>query len=58
MPYSPEQESEWIVTMLLRDLWGEDLDVLKRMIAVDLHYAYQQGRKDALAITGAEDKER
>ena len=42
--------ADWIVTQFMDNL-GQDLCMLKRMIAADLRYAYQQGREDS--STGA-----
>ena len=47
MGYSYNRAAAWIVTAFTGQLRVADLNTLKKMIAADLLYAYEQGEKDS-----------
>ena len=49
MAYSYDRAAAWIVTVFTGHLRVADLNALKRMIAADLLYAYEQGKQDSTA---------
>jgi hypothetical protein len=50
MGYSYNRAAAWIVTAFTGQLRVADLNTLKKMIAADLLYAYEQGKKDSAGI--------
>ena len=53
--YSAQQAAAWIINIFIDHLHGDDLAALRRMIAADLRYAHEQGRKASLIVSSPDD---
>jgi hypothetical protein len=54
IPYNAPHAAAWIINVFIDHLRAEDLDALKRMIAADLAYAYELGKRESLATAGTD----